>query len=42
MKTIVVRDETHEKLRKLGEKGETFDLIINRLIEESEEGKNHD
>ena len=33
MKTIVVRDETHEKLRKLGEKGETFDEIITRLID---------
>jgi predicted CopG family antitoxin len=33
MKTIVVKDETHEKLRKLGEKGETFDEIINRLID---------
>jgi predicted CopG family antitoxin len=32
MKTIVVKDETHEKLRKLGEKGETFDEIITRLI----------
>jgi len=33
MKSIVVKDETHEKLRKLGEKGETFDGIINRLID---------
>jgi predicted CopG family antitoxin len=39
MKTIIVHDETHEKLRKLGEKGETFDHIINRLFEKSEGGK---
>jgi predicted CopG family antitoxin len=42
MKTIVVRDETHEKLRKLGEKGETFDEIINRLIEKHDGGEYHE
>jgi len=42
VKTIVVRDETHEKLRKLGEKGESFDHIINRLIEKHDGGEYHE
>ncbi|MHA1853764.1 MAG: DUF7557 family protein [Candidatus Heimdallarchaeaceae archaeon] len=33
MKSMVIKDETHKKLMKLGNKGETFDEIINRLIE---------
>ncbi len=30
--TIQVDEETREKLRNLGKKGETYDHIINRLI----------
>jgi len=33
--TIAVSTETKEKLRHLGEKGESYDDIINKLIEES-------
>jgi predicted DNA-binding protein len=32
---IRLRKETVEKLKKLGFKGETYDEIINRLIEEA-------
>jgi predicted DNA-binding protein len=32
---IRLRKETVEKLKKLGFKGETYDDIINRLIEEA-------
>lgn len=35
-KIIKVSPDTHKKLLKLGAKGETFDHIINRLIEEHE------
>ena len=37
MKTIKVSDETHEALRKLGIKGETFDEIIQKLIKQYKE-----
>jgi len=33
--TIAVSKETKEILRKFGEKGETFDQIIRRLIEDA-------
>ena len=33
MKMIKLKEETHEKLLSLGSKGETFDDIINRLME---------
>lgn len=32
MKSIKVSDETHKVLNKLGERGETFDQIIRRLL----------
>lgn len=32
IKTIRLSEKTHESLRQLGEKGETFDDIINKLI----------
>ncbi|MCK4735713.1 MAG: hypothetical protein KAT65_24880 [Methanophagales archaeon] len=36
MVTISVKDETQEKLKAIGKKGETYDTIIQRLIEDSE------
>lgn len=33
--TVSVDEETKEMLRKLGQKGETYDEIIRRLIEEA-------
>jgi hypothetical protein len=38
-KIIKVSPETHKKLLKLGGKSETFDQIINRLIDAYEEKK---
>jgi len=35
MKTIKVTNDTHEKLQDLGKKGDTFNDIIKRLIEEN-------
>lgn len=32
MKIIKVEDKTHSKLMEFGNKGETFDELINRLI----------
>ena len=32
VKTIRLDDETHEELRELGEKGESFQAIIKRLL----------
>jgi hypothetical protein len=32
--TVAISKETKEMLRKLGEKGESYDLIIRTLIEE--------
>ncbi len=34
---IRISEETREKLKRLGRKGETYDDIIRRLIEEVEE-----
>ncbi len=34
--TVAVSNETKELLRKLGEKGESYDAIIRSLIEEKE------
>lgn len=31
--TITIRKETREKLKELGKKGETYDDILNRLIQ---------
>ena len=35
MKTIALSEETHEKLRALGEKGESFEEIILKLLKEA-------
>jgi predicted CopG family antitoxin len=32
-KTITVKDETHARMRKLGRMDESFDDLINRMIE---------
>jgi len=34
---IRLKKETVEKLKKIGHKGETYDDIVNRLIEEAKE-----
>jgi predicted CopG family antitoxin len=34
LKTIKIREETHRRLLECGRKGETFDELINRLIDE--------
>ena len=38
-KNLNVSDDTYEKLKKLGEFGESFDELINRLIKENAEMK---
>jgi len=35
MVTINVERETHEKLKEIGKKGESYDVIIQRLIKDS-------
>ena len=34
MKIIKLEDETHKRLMEIGKKGETFDKIINTLIDD--------
>ena len=34
MKTVKVEDNTHERLTEIGQKGQTYDEIINKLIVE--------
>ncbi len=41
LKTLKIRPETHRRLQLYGHKGETFDEIINRLLDEVEEKKKH-
>jgi predicted CopG family antitoxin len=36
MVTINVERETHEKLKEIGKKGESYDAIIQRLIKDME------
>lgn len=36
--TIRVREETREMLKRAGKKGETYDAIIRRLLEECGKG----
>jgi len=36
-KTVKVSEETHEALKALGRKGESYDAIIRRLLKEAEE-----
>jgi len=38
-KTIRVSEETHEKLTELGKKGEAYNKIISRLLEQYDRGK---
>ncbi len=33
LKTIKIKEKTHQKLLQKGRKGESFDDVINRLIE---------
>jgi predicted CopG family antitoxin len=35
IKTIKIKDDVHRKLLNIGHKGETFNDIINRLIEQN-------
>lgn len=34
LKHLKIKEETHKRLEEYGHKGETFDDIINRLLEE--------
>ena len=36
--TIPVTTTTRDRLRRLGHKGETYDTILQRLVQEAEEG----
>ena len=36
IKTLKIKETTHRKLLKYGGKGETFDDVINRLLQEVE------
>jgi predicted CopG family antitoxin len=33
MTTILVRDETRERLKEIGKKGQSYDELINKLLE---------
>ena len=35
LKTIKIKEKTHKRLLNLGKKGESFDDIINRLIDKN-------
>ena len=41
LKTLKIKPETHRRLQLYGHKGETFDEIITRLLNEVEEKKTH-
>ena len=36
LKTLKIKEKTHKRLVELGKKGETFDDVINRIIDENE------
>ena len=36
LKTLKIKEKTHKRLTDLGKKGETFDDVINRIIDENE------
>ena len=36
LKTLKIKKKTHERLVELGMKGETFDDVINRIIDEND------
>lgn len=40
-KTIKVRETTHTRLNQYGLRGETFDKIINRLLDSIEKEEDH-
>ena len=35
LKTLKIKEETHKRLVELGKKGESFDNLINRIIDEN-------
>ncbi len=35
LKTLKIKEETHKRLTDLGKKGESFDDLINRIIDEN-------
>ena len=39
MKTVKISEETHAKLKQLGKKGDTFNDIIERLIDKARQQK---
>jgi len=39
LKTLKIKEETHKRLVELGKKGESFDDVINRIIDENEDKK---
>jgi predicted CopG family antitoxin len=39
MTTILVRDETRERLKEIGKKGESYDELINQLLENKRDGR---
>lgn len=40
MKTIKIKEETHRKLSDTGKKGESFDQLINKLLENKNDKSN--
>lgn len=41
VKNLKISEKTHKRLCEFGNKGETFDEIINRLLEKNDERKYH-
>lgn len=39
LKTLKIKEKTHKRLVALGKKGESFDDVINRIIDENENKK---
>ena len=37
--TILVRDETRERLKEIGKKGQSYDELINQLLENKKDGR---
>jgi len=40
LKTIKIKEATHKRLADLGKKGDSFDYLINMLIEQFKKNKN--
>ena len=36
LKTLKIKEKTHKRLNDLGKKGESFDDLINRIIDEND------